>query len=118
MGRTHGGTRQWVGLGLCPTGPHLNRKVRNLSRYAKCSLSFQMIRRVWISSAGVAWSLSTESATTNFMENSAVDHAQGRADLRVSSSPSDQDLTRPSPGLHIKTTNHRGIATGFKKLDR
>lgn len=74
-----------------------------------------MTHLAWISSAGVTWSLSTESATTNFMESSAVDHAQGRADLGVSSPSSDQDLTRPSLGLRIKTTNHRGNPIGFKE---
>lgn len=63
-----------------------------------------MIRLVWTSSAGVTWSLSMESATTNFTESSAVDHAQGRADLGGL-------LTRPSLGLGIQTTNPRGNTT-------
>lgn len=96
------------GLGLCSIGPRLNRKAGSLSHCAKCFLSFQMIRLVWTSSAGVTWSLSTESATTNFMESSVADHAQGKADLGVSSPSLGQDLTRPSLGLVIKTTTPRG----------
>lgn len=105
-----------VGLSLCSIGPHLNKEGQSSSCYAKCFLSFQMIHPVLISSTGVTWSLSMGSATTNFMGNSAVGHAQGRADPEPAHPP--QNRTIPANlqvSFFITTTNHRGTATGFEE---
>lgn len=78
-----------AGLGLCAIGPHLSKRDEAVADVIN-ALSFQMIHPVSTSSAGVTWSLSTGSATTNFMENSAVGHVQGRTEPGASSSFSRQ----------------------------
>lgn len=58
------------------------------------------------------------SATTNFMENSAVGHAQGRADPEAAHPPQNRTLPanlQVSLFFFFKTTNHRGTATGFEE---